>query len=102
MKIIEKDELPSDAYCYNQAKYETYKTTAKQDTLSLTTIVIPFLEPGQKIKYAPYSYYQDGEDRTLNAIEWVIKSLSWSTQSATMQMELYRFNEAYSYVTSGS
>ena len=102
VKIIEKDELPSDAYCYNQAKYETYKTTAKQDTLSLTTIVIPFLEPGQKIKYTPYSYYQDGEDRTLNAIEWVIKSLSWSTQSATMQMELYRFNEAYSYVTSGS
>ena len=102
IQIIEKNELPADIYCYNQAKYETYKSTAKQDTLSLTTIVIPFLEPGQKIRYAPYAYTQDNEDRTLNEAEWVIKSISWSTQSATMQMELYRFNEAYSYVVSGS
>lgn len=90
VNVIEEESLYSDELCYNQAQYETYKSTAKQDSISLATVIIPFLEPSQKIKYTPLA-----SERT---DEWIIKSLSWSTKIGVMSIEMYRFLEDYSYV----
>lgn len=88
-KVINMDSLYADEYCVNQAQFETYKTTVKQDSLTLQTIIIPFLEPSQKIRY---TLLNTGEQA-----EWVIKSISWSSGEAAMSMNLYRFIEDYEY-----
>lgn len=90
VKVIENTELYSDEVCLSQAKYETYQTTAKQDSISLTTMIIPFLEPNHKIEYTPFM----GTEKA----EWIIKKISWSTMSGTMSLDMYRFLEDYSYV----
>lgn len=90
VKVIENDKLYTDEYCQSQALYETYQTTAKQDSISLSSMIIPFLEPNHKFLYTPYI---NGE-----TTEWIIKSISWSTMSGVMNIEAYRFLEDYSYV----
>ena len=93
-KVIENTKLYSDEVCNSQAQYETYQTTAKQDTISLTMMIIPFIEPTQKFKYTSLN---SGETD-----EWIIKSFSWSTLEGTMTVELYRFLQDYSYVYNNS
>lgn len=90
VKVIENTDLYSDEICLNQAKYETYKTTAKQDSITLKMLIVPFLEPNQKISYTPYMGTETSE--------WIIKKMSWSTTDATMSLSAYRFLEDYSYV----
>jgi hypothetical protein len=90
VKVIENTDLYCDEVCINQAEYETYQTTAKQDSISLTMMIVPFLEPNQKLEYTPYMGTETSE--------WIIKKMSWSTMSATMTLEAYRFLEDYSYV----
>lgn len=86
---VDYDSLSDDAACYNQAEYLTYKSTAMMDTITLTTIVIPWLEVNQKVKYTSKS--------TGNTDQYIIKSLSWSTGS-TMSLVLYKFLEDFSFV----
>lgn len=89
-RVLEMTQLCTDALCQSQAEYETYKTTAKQDSITLNMMIIPFLEPGQKLEYTPL--HADHPD------EWIIKNLSWSTFTGTMSVSIYRFLEDYSYV----
>lgn len=90
VQVIENTDLYCDAVCISQAEYETYKSTAKQDSISLTMMIVPFLEPNQKISYTPYMGTETSE--------WIIKNMSWSTMSSTMTLSAYRFLEDYSYV----
>lgn len=87
---VSYDELYSDDLCYNQAEYLTYQTTAMQDTITLETLVIPWLEVNQKISYTPNA---SGETN-----QYMIKNLSWSTSDGTMSITLYKFLESFEYV----
>lgn len=90
IKRLNFDNLYSDDLCYNQAEYETYKSTAMLDTITLKCIYIPWLDVNQKIKYTPKN--------SLNPNQYIIKTISWSTLDGTMTMTLYRFLESFSYV----
>ena len=86
---VDYNNLSDDAACYNQAEYLTYKSTAMMDSITLTTIAIPWLEVNQKIKYTSKS--------TGKTDQYIVKSLSWSTGS-TMSLTLYKFLEDFSFV----
>ena len=90
VKVIENTSLYCDEVCQNQAEYETYQTTAKQDSISLQCIIIPFIEPNTKVRYTPFM--------TEEPNEYIIKKISWSSMSGVMSMDLYRFLEDYKYV----
>lgn len=89
-KSVDYDNLSDDAACYNQAEYLTYKSTAMMDTISLNTLVIPWLEVNSKIEYTPKSQNEKNQ--------YIVKSLSWSTGDGTMSLVLYRFLEDFSFV----
>lgn len=92
-KIINRvnyENLYSDDLCYNQAEYQTYQTTAMRDTITLTTILIPWLDVNKKISYTPQ---KSGEKA-----QYLVKNFSWSIADGTMSITLYRFLESYSYV----
>lgn len=84
------DKLYSDDLCYNQAEYNTYQTTAMQDTLTLNCVFIPWLDVNQKIEYTSLNSHETNQ--------YIIKDISWSTINGTMQLTLYRFLESFSYV----
>ncbi|EXG87863.1 hypothetical protein K413DRAFT_4764 [Clostridium sp. ASBs410] len=87
---VDYDNLSDDAACYNQAEYLTYKSTAMMDTISLTMLVVPWLEVNTKIEYTPRY------NNTKN--QYIIKNLSWSTGEGVMNATLYKFMESFSYV----
>lgn len=90
MKSVAYESLSDDAACYNQAEYDTYTTTAMMDTITLTTLVIPWLEVNKKIEYTPQ----------YNGVtnQYIIKSINWNTGNGTMTMTLYKFLESFSFV----
>ncbi len=87
---LDYSNLSDNAACYNQAEYLTYKSTAMMDTISLTTLVIPWLEVNTKIEYT--TKYNNLTN------QYIVKNLSWSTGNGTMSLTLYRFLESFSYV----
>lgn len=91
---VNYDNLYSDELCYNQAEYDTYKTTAILDTITLECIYIPWLDVNQKIEYT--------SSMTGLTNQYMIRSISCSTLDGTMNITLYRFLESFSYVKNRS
>lgn len=87
---VSYEHLYSDDLCYNQAEYLTYETTAMMDTITLTCMIIPWLEVNQKIYYT--------SNITKRREPYLIKSISWASLDGTMTLELYRFRESFSYI----
>lgn len=87
---VDYSTLSDDAACYNQAEYLTYQSTAMMDTITLTTLVVPWLDVNMKVEYTPQ--YNKKKN------QYIIKNFSWSFGSGTMTMTLYKFLEDFSYV----
>lgn len=87
---VDYENLYSDDLCYNQAQYLTYQTTAMLDTITLTCLIIPWLDVNQKVRYT--------SKMTGETNQYIIKSFNWSTFDATMSLTLYKFLESFSYV----
>lgn len=90
INFVEYSGLSDDAACYNQAEYDTYKTTAMMDTISLEMQVIPWLDVNTKWEYASLHGGQKAQ--------YIVKSFSWSIGTGTMNVTLYRFSEDFSFV----
>lgn len=90
LKSVEYSSLSDDAACYNQAEYLTYSTTAMMDTITLTTVIIPWLTVNTKIEYTP-KYNNETN-------QYIVKNLSWSSGDGTMTLTLYKFLESFSFV----
>ena len=90
LKVVDYDNLSDDAACYNQAEYLTYTTTAMMDTITLTTLLVPWLTVNTKIEYTPlYNKVKN---------QYIVKNLSCDGEDGTMSITLYRFLEDFSYV----
>lgn len=90
VKRIIKETLFSDDLCYNQAEYETYKTCAMKDTITLTMVIVPWLEVNQKVSFT--------SKLTGVTEQYMISNISWSTLDGTMTMSMYKFLEDFEYV----
>ena len=90
VKRIIKETLFSDDLCYNQAEYETYKTCAMKDTITLTMLIVPWLEVNQKVSFT--------SKLTGVTEQYMISNISWSTLDGTMTMSMYKFLEDFEYV----
>ena len=94
VKRIIKETLFSDDLCYNQAEYETYKTCAMMDTITLTMVIVPWLEVNQKVEYT--------SKLTGETNQYIISNISWSSLDGTMTLNMYKFLEDFSYVYKGN
>ena len=94
------EKLWSDDLCLNQAEYDTYQTTQMQETVELTTVIIPWIDVSQKVSYI----MQQAEDREARLAsgtdipEYIIKSISWSSFDGTMRIVMYRFRPSLEFV----
>ena len=90
MKAVDYQNLSDDAACYNQAEYLAYASTAMMDTVTLNTLIIPWLEVNTKVRYTP-KYNNETN-------QYITKNFSWSTGTGTMTLTLYKFLESFSFV----
>ena len=71
-----------------------------QETVELTTVIIPWIDVSQKVSYI----MQQAEDREARLAantdipEYIIKSISWSSFDGTMRIVMYRFRPSLEFV----
>jgi len=90
LQVKDYSQLTDNDACREQAEYDTYDSCVKQDTITIQTIIIPWLEPHQKIQYRV--------KLTGEVSDWLIKSISWNTESGTMSITMYRFIQDFQYI----
>ena len=109
----------TDDLCKNRAEKLTWESCCMKDTVDLTTIIIPWLEVNQKIRYVlqrtdnreqvikdaeaqaneiDQNGYPDNGSDSIDLHEWIIKNFSWSTMDGTMSISAYKFREDFEYI----
>ena len=79
------DNITTTTLAQERAEYENWLKSRLTDTLTLETVIIPFLEVNQKIEYRKLS------DGSIDS--YIIKSLSYSFTSGTMTITMMKFYE---------
>lgn len=81
----EYEKITSDDDAAYRAKIENDKNCRMTDSISITTLLLPFLDVNKKITYKPYN------DTELH--EYIIKSISHDFQGFTSSITLERYYE---------
>lgn len=81
------DNIYSNDLALQRAKYENWLTTRLQDSVTLTTLIIPWLQVNQKISYQSKI---TGKDE-----EYIIKSISMAFKDGTMSIQAIKFYPLY-------
>lgn len=86
-QVLNFNEIYSDSLCEQRAKYETWLATRRKDSVTLNMIIIPFLDVNWKISYESVN--------TKKKSDYIIKSISGSTNEGLMTVEMIIFSELY-------
>lgn len=78
-------DIPTSVLATERAEYETWLKSRLTDTVTLETVIIPFLEVNNKIEYRKLS------DGSIDS--YIIKSLSYSFTGGTMTITMMKFYE---------
>lgn len=79
------ENIPTSTLATERAEYETWLVSRLTDTLTIETVIIPFLEVNQKISYKKMS------DNSIDS--YIIKNLSYSFTGGTMTITMCKFYE---------
>lgn len=79
------DNITTSELANERAEYENWLVSRLTDTITLETVIIPFLEVNQKIEYKKLS------DGSIDS--YIIKSLSYSFTDGTMTITMTKFYE---------
>lgn len=79
------DNITSSTLAQERAEYENWLASRLTDSITLETVIIPFLEVNQKIQYRKLS------DGSIDS--YIIKSISYSFTEGTMTMTMSKFYE---------
>ena len=81
------DNIYSDELAVERAKWENWKKTRRQETISIDMIDIPWLDVNQKIEYTSHIDGKTGQ--------YIVKSVTSGTSEGIMSVELMRFYPLY-------
>lgn len=81
----EYDDITTSTLAQERAEYENWLVSRLTDSITLETVIIPFLEVNQKIQYKKLS---NG-----SVDSYIIKSLSYSYTEGTMTITMNKFYE---------
>lgn len=79
------DNITTSVLAQERAEYETWLKSRLVDTITLETVIIPFLETNKKIEYRKLS------DGSIDS--YIIKNISYSFTSGTMTLTMCKFYE---------
>ncbi|MCM1234799.1 MAG: DUF5048 domain-containing protein [Ruminococcus flavefaciens] len=83
----EFENITSDDLAADRAKWENWKTSRLTDNITITTILLPFLDVNKKV-----SYKRSDSDREH---QYIISSISHDFEGYTTTITMYRFYPLY-------
>ena len=91
--ILDVDNRPyciSDDLALAQSNYNNFVSTRLTDNITITTLLIPFLEVNTKVEYKP----KNSDD--IN--QYIIDSIAHDFESGTTKITMHRFYPLYSWI----
>lgn len=86
----EFDNIYTSQLALERASYENWKTTRMQDSATISTVLIPFLDVNQKIEYT--------DPITGEAHQWLVSRINMNFDTASMTIDLTRFYPYYPWL----
>lgn len=83
----EYENIPSDDLAADKAKWENWKTSRLTDNITITTILLPFLDVNKKV-----SYKRSDSDTEQ---QYIISAVSHDFTNLTSTITMYRFYPSY-------
>ena len=91
--------IDSDALALSQAEYEMYEKSRFSDTISLNTILIPWLNVNTKVQYKSYNDIFDldmlSDEEKERKLTYLVNKIDIDIKSFTMSVELTHFYSLY-------
>lgn len=88
----EYENYTTDESAMEVCEYEHWKSCRLIDTISVTSILIPWLDVNEKISYAP-KYL-----KTNTPVEYIVKKIDMQLGDGTMDITLSRYYPYYPYI----
>ncbi len=86
----EYDDIPDVILCKERAEYENWLAGRFNDTVSLTSVIIPFLDANQKVRYRTFS---NGEIHP-----YILKNVNYSLLDGTCNITMSRYYDLYPFI----
>lgn len=86
----EYDNIYTEDLALQRAEYENWKSTRLQDSINLTTVLIPWLNVNQKVEYTSLI---TGETN-----QYIVKSINKNFDSWTMSINMIKFYPLYPFI----
>ena len=86
----EYDDISDATACQERAEYENWLAGRFNDSVSLTTVIIPFLDVNHKVRYRTFS---NGEIH-----RYLIKSIQYSLMENTCSITMSRFYDLFPFI----
>lgn len=84
------DNIQTDNTAKDTAHWNTWKKARLTDNITLTTVLLPWLEVNKKISYRPHTIVESDEER-----QYIITSISHDFKGFTTTISMYRFYPYY-------
>lgn len=86
----EYDDITDVTLCKERAEYENWKAGRLNDTITLTTLILPFLDVNQKVRYRSLSSDE--------IAQYIIKNISFSLADNTCSITMSKFYDLYPFI----
>lgn len=83
----EYENITSDDLAADRAKWENWKNCRLTDNITITTLLLPFIDVNQKISYRP--------SNSENEYQYIISSVSHDFSAHTTTITMYKFYPLY-------
>lgn len=83
----EYDKITSNSLALGRARYENWKSARLTDSITLTTLLIPWVKVNSKISYK--------KPNTIEEEQYIIKSVTHNLESGTSTLNCYKFVSLY-------
>ncbi len=90
MQVETRESCTTDDLALAQSNYNNYVSTRLTDNITITTLLVPFLDVNVKVSYKPYNSEEENQ--------YIIDTISHNFESGTSQITMHRFYPLYSWL----
>ena len=90
LQVETRESCTTDDLALAQSNYNNYVSTRLTDNITITTLLVPFLDVNVKVSYKPYNSEVENQ--------YIIDTISHNFESGTSQITMHRFYPLYSWL----
>jgi hypothetical protein len=90
LQVEQKEQCTTDDLALAQSNYNNFVSTRLTDNITITTLLVPFLDVNIKVSYKPFNSDEVNQ--------YIIDSISHDYDNGTSKITMHRFYPLYSWL----